>query len=88
MSCSLTGAALGLATILSNIEESNYDGDVVHHALLSGPPLYRLFHQKVDGAVCILVLVEAVNNCHHNFVVGESVPDTIRTHHEYLVVLT
>ena len=71
---------------LTYIQVGNADSDIVDHALFSGPPVDRLFHEEVDGALGVALLVEAVHNDHHYLVVAEAVPQAVRAHHQNLVV--
>ena len=71
------GLARFRATTLPHIKEGNEDCDVVDHALLTRPTLHRLFHQEVDCAIRIFILVIVVGNDGRNFLIRESVKETI-----------
>ena len=59
------------------VKEGYGDRDVIDHALFTCPPIHGLFHQKVDGAIRIFLLIETVDDAHHYFVVCEAVPQAI-----------
>ena len=72
--------------LLPYIKVGDWNGDVVDHALFTSPSLNGFLHQKVDGTFRIPILVVAIDDDHHYFVVTEPVPNSIRSHHKNLVV--
>jgi len=59
---------------ISHIQEGYDDCDVVDHALLSSPPVYRLLHEEVDCTFGIFILIVAVDDNRHDLVVAEAIP--------------